>query len=248
MSTPQNVPLLGSDSPTGYPSLGLVFLLVAGFTAWRSRATRRVPLNGFQKAVARNMEVSLNVPCFQTSIDIEMNAFQAKYKELKPQGVTMSALLAKACSLALRKHELINSSFENDEIVYKDDINVAIAVTMKDGGLITPVLQKCDTYPVVELSQQWADLVDRARNKKLKPAEFMSGTFTISNLGMFGISHFGAILPPNHGGILAVSQTDKDGYMRVTLTADHRHIYGADSARFLQTLKEIIENCENQPL
>ena len=128
-----------------------------------------------------------------------------------------------------------------------------IAVAMEDGGLITPVLRNADRTDLYEMSRQWKDLVKRSRSKQLQPEEYSTGTFTLSNLGMFGVDRFDAILPPGTGAILAVAASrptvvaGKDGsiavkrQMQVNLTADHRVIYGADGAAFLKDLAELIE-------
>ena len=165
----------------------------------------------------------------------------------------MSALLAKAVAMALAKHPIMNANYVTDAINYNENINVAMAVAMPDGGLITPVLQKADQTDLYSLSRSWKDLVPRAMEGKLKPDEYSTGTFTISNLGMFGVSSFVSILPPEQGCIMAVAAStptavlQKNGMigmvkqMTVTLTCDHRHIYGADAAKFLVDLAEIIE-------
>ena len=166
----------------------------------------------------------------------------------------MTALLAKAVGLTLARHPQVNAAFSSEGIAYPSQINVAVAVAMEDGGLITPVLQNADKTSLSDLSLQWADLVKRARNKQLEPQEYSSGTFTLSNLGMFGVDRFDAILPPGTGAILAVGASlpkvvaSKDGsisikkQMQVNLTADHRVIYGADGALFLKDLAYLIEN------
>ena len=165
----------------------------------------------------------------------------------------MTALLAKAVAITLQKHPLINASYSDRGIEYKSNINVAVAVAMDDGGLITPVLQNADQTDLYSLSRNWKGLVERARAKQLQPDEYNSGTFTISNLGMFGVDRFDAILPPGTGAILAVGGSrpqvvaTKDGaikvssQMQVNLTADHRVIYGAHAAQFLQDLAKLIE-------
>merc|ERR1719487_487952 len=167
----------------------------------------------------------------------------------------MSALLAKAVGMTLAKHPIMNAAYaEGDGIKYNANINVANAVAMPDGGLITPVLPNADTTDLYSLSRTWKDLVPRALEGKLKPEEFTTGTFTISNLGMFGVSSFVSILPPGQGAIMAVAASTPTAVlqpngmiglvkqMTVTLTCDHRHIYGADAAKFLVDLAEIIEN------
>jgi len=145
-------------------------------------------------------------------------------------------------------------------ITYNEHVNVALAVAMPDGGLITPVLKDADKVDIYQLSRNWADLVKRARGKQLAPDEYSSGTFTISNLGMFGVETFDAILPPGTAGILAVGgskpsvvATDSGligvkKVMNVNLTADHRIVYGADAAEFLQSLKAVIENPDSLTL
>jgi pyruvate dehydrogenase E2 component (dihydrolipoamide acetyltransferase) len=129
-----------------------------------------------------------------------------------------------------------------------------MAVAMPDGGLITPVIKNANEQDIYSMSKSWADLVKRARAKQLAPDEFTTGTFTISNLGMFGVESFDAILPPGTAAILAVGGSkpvvtvDENGrmgvekQMTVNITADHRIVYGAHAAEFLQTLKQTIEN------
>ena len=210
-------------------------------------------LTTLQKAVINNMNQSLSVPTFHVGYTITTDALDALYKQVKSKGVTMTALLAKAVAVTLQKHPLVNASLSDRGIEYKSNINVAVAVAMDDGGLITPVLQNADQTDLYTLSRNWKGLVDRARAKQLQPDEYNSGTFTISNLGMFGVDRFDAILPPNTGAILAIGGSrpqvvaTKDGaikvanQMQVNLTADHRVIYGAHAAQFLQDLAKLIE-------
>ena len=202
---------------------------------------------------------SLAVPEFRVAYTISTDKFDAMYKRLKPKGVTMTALLCKAVGVALAQHPIMyaacsGSSAEGDGIIYNEHVNVAVAVAMPDGGLITPVLKDADTTDIYQLSRNWGDLVKRARGKQLAPDEYNSGTFTVSNLGMFGVDKFDAVLPPGTAGILAVGGTknvvtaDADGrigverQMTVNLTADHRIVYGADGAEFLKTLAEVMQD------
>lgn len=217
-----------------------------------------VPLTGLQLAVSKNMLASLAVPEFRVAMSIGTDAFDALYRRLKPKGVTMTALLSKAVALALQRHPLLYAAATADGagITYSEHINIANAVAMPDGGLITPVLVDADQRDIYTLSRDWADLVKRARGKSLSPAEYSSGTFTISNLGMFGVQSFDAVLPPGTTAILAVAGSkpvvtaDASGrigvekQMVLNLTADHRVVYGAHAAEFLVTLKEIIEDPE----
>jgi pyruvate dehydrogenase E2 component (dihydrolipoamide acetyltransferase) len=212
------------------------------------------PLTTLQNAVVRNMNASLTVPTYHVGYTITTTALDSLYKQIKPKGVTMTALLAKAVAVALQKHPLLNAAFTDQGIAYKGDINVAIAVAMDDGGLITPVLPHADQTDIYSLSRQWKSLVERARAKQLQPEEYSSGTFTISNLGMFGVDRFDAILPPGTGAILAIGASrptvvaTADGaiavrnQMQVNITCDHRVIYGAHAAQFLQDLAKLIEN------
>jgi len=156
--------------------------------------------------------------------------------------------------VTLQKHPLLNAFYVESGIQYRPEINIAVAVAMDGGGLITPVLQKADLMDIYSLSRTWKDLVDRARSKQLQPAEYSTGTFTLSNLGMFGVDKFDAILPPGQGSILAIGSSrqqvvaNDDGMigvkrqMQVNITCDHRIIYGADAAAFLQDLAKLIES------
>ena len=165
----------------------------------------------------------------------------------------MTALLAKAVGVAVARHPQMNAAYSEAGMAYPQAVNVAVAVAMEEGGLITPVLAQADRTDLYSLSRSWADLVSRARSKQLKPEEYSTGTITLSNLGMFGVDRFDAILPPGSGAILAVAASrpaviaGKDGsirvgrQMQVNLTCDHRVIYGAHAAAFLQELAQIIE-------
>jgi len=212
-----------------------------------------VPMNALQNAVVRNMAASLSVPCFHVGYTITTDNLDKLYKQIKSKGVTMTALLAKAVAVTLQKHPLLNACYVESAIQYRADINVSVAVAMDGGGLITPVLQNADRMDIYSLSRTWKDLVDRARTKHLQPAEYNTGTFTLSNLGMFGVDKFDAILPPNQGSILAIGSSrpqvvaNEEGLigvkrqMQVNITCDHRVIYGADAASFLQDLAKLIE-------
>ncbi|MGH2415798.1 MAG: dihydrolipoamide acetyltransferase family protein, partial [Microcystaceae cyanobacterium] len=196
---------------------------------------------------------SLQMPTFHVGYTIATDALDKLYQQIKPKGVTMTALLAKAVAVTLQKHPLVNASYSEQGIQYRPSINIAIAVAMPDGGLITPVLQNADRVDIYSLSRTWKGLVDRSRAKQLQPEEYNSGTFTLSNLGMFGVDRFDAILPPGQGSILAIGASRpqvvaaENGMfgvkqqMSVTITCDHRVIYGANAAAFLQDLAKLIE-------
>lgn len=216
-----------------------------------------VPFTTMQVAVSKNMVESLSVPTFRVGYPVITDALDALYLKVKKKGVTMTALLAKAAAMALAQHPVVNSSCKDGKsFTYNSSINIAVAVAI-NGGLITPVLQDADKLDLYLLSEKWKELVEKARAKQLQPHEYNSGTFTLSNLGMFGVDRFDAILPPGQGAIMAVGASkptvvaNADGFfsvknkMLVNVTADHRIVYGADVASFLQTFSKIIENPES---
>ena len=213
-----------------------------------------VPLSGMQAAVAKNMLPSLSVPVSRIAMSMCTDELDALYKKVKPKGVTMTALLAKAVGVALAQHPIMFSTLTPDggSIVYNEKVNIAIAVAL-ESGLITPVLPDTAGTDVYELGRVWSGLVKKARGPGLAPADYAGGNFTISNMGMFGVDAFDAILPPGQSCILAVGGSKPtvvpvDGMigvktmMTVNLTADHRHINGDVAATFLKTLKAVIED------
>ncbi|GJN03586.1 hypothetical protein PR202_ga21049 [Eleusine coracana subsp. coracana] len=254
---PKVTPAAAAPPPAAAPAVGTVpkaaeLPPVPGATV--------VPFTTMQAAVSKNMVESLAVPAFRVGYPILTDKLDALYEKVKPKGVTMTVLLAKAAAMALAQHPVVNASCRDGKsFTYNSNINIAVAVAI-DGGLITPVLQDADKLDIYLLSQNWKDLVKKARAKQLQPNEYNSGTFTLSNLGMFGVDRFDAILPPGQGAIMAVGAskptvvTDKDGFfsvkskMQVNVTADHRIVYGADLAAFLQTFAKIIEDPESLTL
>ena len=211
-----------------------------------------VPMTGMQKAVAKNMEATLGVPIFRVSREITTDAFDELYGKLKPKGITVSAMLAKAVAMTLIKYPIMNAAYVDSGIKYNKNINIAMAVAI-DGGLITPTIIEASDKNLFDIGAIWKELVGKAKSKTLSPAEYSSGTFTITNLGMFGVSQFDAILPQGTGAILSIAAStpkvvlQSNGYygvkksMIVTLTCDHRHIYGADAAEFLRDLGILLE-------
>ncbi|GMN38776.1 hypothetical protein TIFTF001_008014 [Ficus carica] len=180
-----------------------------------------VPFTTMQAAVSKNMVESLSVPTFRVGYPVTTDALDALYEKVKPKGVTMTALLAKATAMALAQHPVVNASCKDGKsFTYNSNINIAVAVAI-NGGLITPVLQDADKMDLYLLSQKWKELVQKARSKQLQPHEYNSGTFTLSNLGMFGVDRFDAILPPGQGAIMAVGASkptvvaDADGFFSV---------------------------------
>jgi pyruvate dehydrogenase E2 component (dihydrolipoamide acetyltransferase) len=245
-SGPASAPVAGNGAAAAAPApAGDAF----------GRPGESVSFNTLQNAVNRNMIASLAVPCFRVGYTITTTKLDAFYKQVKPKGVTMTALLAKAVGVVLARHPQVNAatSADGSAMVFPASVNVAVAVAMEDGGLITPVLANADKTDIYSLARNWADLVARARSKQLMPEEYSTGTITLSNLGMFGVDRFDAILPPGAGAILAVAASRpavvaaKDGsirvanQMQVNLTCDHRTIYGAHAAAFLKDLAQLIE-------
>lgn len=246
-------PRLAPSLPTVISAPGVAVPKAAPAVATVVTPGETVPLTTFQKALVQNMVAAMQAPTFRVGYTITTDELDKLYKQIKSKGVTMTALLAKAVAVTLKKHPIVNASYSDAGIIYHGSVNVAMAVAMPDGGLITPVLQNADQVDIYSLSRRWKELVERARAKQLQPEEYNSGTFTLSNLGMFGVDRFDAILPPGQGGILAIGASrpqvvanDKgligvQRQMCVNITCDHRVIYGAHAAAFLQDLATLIE-------
>ena len=218
-----------------------------------------IPLDGMKKAVARRMVDSVqNVPHFPLFIDVEIDqlmAVRAKVnKMLEPQGIKVSVndFVIKAAALALKVVPEANASYTPEGIAMHHNADVSMAVAI-DGGLITPIIRKAETKGLAQIATESKDLAKRARERKLKPEEFQGGTFSVSNLGMFGIKQFTSIINEPQGCIMSVGAGEqrpvvKDGQlavatvMTVTLTCDHRVVDGATGARFLQAFKPLIED------
>ncbi|AKS46478.1 pyruvate dehydrogenase E2 component (dihydrolipoamide acetyltransferase) [Octadecabacter temperatus] len=224
------------------------------------RDFEEVSLNGMRKTVAARLtEAKQSVPHFYLRRDIELDAllkFRSQLnKTLEPRGVKLSVndFIIKACALALQEVPEANAVWAGDRTLKFSASDVAVAVAV-EGGLFTPVLQDAETKSLSALSAQMKDLAGRARDGKLAPHEYVGGSFAISNLGMFGIDNFDAIINPPHGAILAVGAGTKkpvvgeDGEVKVatvmstTLSVDHRVIDGALGANLLNAIKANLEN------
>lgn len=219
---------------------------------------REVPLTQMRKTIAKRLTQSTGpVPHFFLTSEIDMTeamSFRKKVNErFADQGAKVSPndLIVKAVAASLRKHPWVNSAWTGEAIRQYDAVHIGIAVAV-DEGLITPVIRNADRKGVTEISAEVKELAGRAREKKLKPEEYTGGTFSISNLGMFGIVEFTAIINPPEAAILAVGAVEEKVVvvkgemvvrqrMRVTLSCDHRVIDGATGAQFLQTLKQNLE-------
>lgn len=219
---------------------------------------RLEPLDGVQKVIARRLTSSnVNVPDFPLTVDCEIDALLAMRKELNgqaPEGIKISVndMLIRACALSLKAVPESNASYTEDGIAYHHNADVAVAVA-SEKGLITPIVRQAENKGLSVISSEMKDLAGRARDGKLKPQEYQGGSFSISNLGMFGIREFGSIINEPHGMILSVGAGEprpvvKDGalaiatMMTVTLTCDHRVVDGAAGARWLKHFKGLIQN------
>ncbi|MFV1984929.1 MAG: FAD-dependent oxidoreductase [Thiohalomonadales bacterium] len=196
-------------------------------------------MTAMEKAVAHNMEYSLSMPLFRVTINVDPGALKTASKA---KGVSLTVALAKAAAMAIKEFPIINAVYQHeDRIVERDEIDIGIAVSTEGMGLVVPVLRDVANKDVTELGASWKDLVDRARIRRLKPEEYSNPTFTISNMGMLGVSHFDAIPSPGTSAIFAIATTGSEG-MPVTITADHRIVNGADAAQFLKVFKTHVEN------
>ena len=219
-----------------------------------------VPATPMRAAIARRMtESKQQAPHFYVSTEIETDALTALLaaegaREGAPR-LTASAALVRACALTLAAHPRVNSVWTADGLLQASGVNVGVAIALPD-GLIAPALLDAGTLGLAETAAALADLVERARSKKLKPAELSDGTFTLSNLGMYAVSSFTAIVTPPQVAILATGRSvprlvpSEDGpraasILTATLSVDHRALDGADAAEFLQTLKGVLETPES---
>ncbi|WP_421935565.1 pyruvate dehydrogenase complex dihydrolipoamide acetyltransferase [Phenylobacterium sp.] len=217
-----------------------------------------IPLDGMRKTVARRMTDSFrDVPHFPLTIDIEIDELLAARTKinglLEKSGVKVSVndFVMKACAVALMKVPEANASYSPEGIAMHHHADIAMAVAIP-GGLITPIIRKAETKGLAQIATEAKDLAARARDKKLKPEEFQGGTFSVSNLGMFGIKSFASIINEPQGCIMSVGAGEKRpvvkgdqiviaNVMSVTLTCDHRVVDGAVGARFLAAFKEMLE-------
>lgn len=214
-----------------------------------------VPVSQMRKVIAKRLaEVKFSAPEFYLTIQVDMDqavASRARINETSPVKISFNDFVLKATALALKKHPAVNSSWMGDKIRVNHHINIGVAVAVED-GLLVPVVRFADTKSLSQISVEVKDFATKAKNKKLQPADWEGSTFTISNLGMFGIDEFTAIINPPDACILAISSIQqipvvKNGaivpgnVMKLTMTCDHRVVDGATGAAFLQTLKGLLE-------
>ena len=222
-----------------------------------------IPHSNMRKVIARRLtEAKSTIPHFYVSMDIELDALIEIMDKLNAKSpprehpdwyfITINDLVIKAAALTLRKHPQVNAGWADDGMIMYDDVDISVAVAIPD-GLITPIVRRADQKGVLSISREMKDLATRARAGKLKPEEFQGGGFSISNMGMFGVSEFAAIINPPQAAILAVATgakrpVVKNGalavatVMTVTLSVDHRVVDGALGANWLKTFKAILED------
>jgi pyruvate dehydrogenase E2 component (dihydrolipoyllysine-residue acetyltransferase) len=223
----------------------------------QASAYRDEPISEMRRTIARRLVTSLGpVPHFFLTTEIEMDRAAEMRKginELDPElKISLNDVIIKVAAAALMQHPQVNASFQDKVVRYYEHADIGVAVAIED-GLITPIVRAADQKSLGEIAAEVRDLAERARHRKLRPEEFMGATFSISNLGMFGIEEFTAIINPPEAAILAVGAMSPKPVvrnneivmrqmMRVTMSCDHRVVDGATGAKFLQTLKKILEN------
>ena len=216
-----------------------------------------------RKTIAKRLtESKQTVPHFYLSVDCELDALLTARMEVNKKAnakVSVNDMVIKATALALREIPAANASWTDDAILRYADVDISVAVAIPD-GLITPIIKKADTKSVMQISKEMKDLAARAKENKLKPEEFQGGGFSVSNLGMFGVKHFAAIINPPQGCILAIGAGERRAVvkpktglfqkeiveiatvMTCTLAVDHRVVDGAVGAQFLGAFKKLIES------
>jgi len=214
------------------------------------------PLSNVRKTIARRLTEAWSVPAFQLTVDVDMTRAQElvqKQRELNPDvRITVTDVLTKICAQALMRHRDMNVQFTGDALLAFPTANVGIAVAAPQ-GLVVPVVKNAEQLTIAQIAQVRGDLVGRARDNKLKADDLEGGTFTISNLGMYDVDVFTAVLNPPQASILAVGQTrdmvvPRDGdlhvlpIMTMTITCDHRAVDGATGAEFLHTIKAFLQD------
>jgi pyruvate dehydrogenase E2 component (dihydrolipoamide acetyltransferase) len=216
----------------------------------------RIPLTNIRKTIARRLTAAWQAPVFQLTVTADMtraNELVAKARELNPDvRITVTDLLTKVCAQALMRHREVNAEFTEDAILLHPSANVGLAVAAPQ-GLVVPVIRSAERLSLAEVASVRGEAVGRARDNKLTAQDLEGGTFTISNLGMFGVEQFVAVINPPQAAILAVGATvdtpvAHDGevvvrpILTLTLTVDHRAVDGAEGADFLRTVKHFLED------
>jgi pyruvate dehydrogenase E2 component (dihydrolipoamide acetyltransferase) len=245
------VPAVAGATPAGTVLSKAQVFALAGNTPYTE-----IPMTGMRRTVARRMvEAKTTIPHFYLTIDCNIDPLMRVRSDLVEAGgakLSVNDFIIKAAALALRKIPRANASYSDEAILLWNEVNIAVAVALDD-GLITPIVKNADTKRLAEISAEMRDLGARARTGKLKLAEFQGGTFSLSNLGMYGIKDFAAVINPPHGCILAVGAGEqrpvvKNGTLAVgtvmscTLACDHRVVDGAVGAQYLAEFRKFIEH------
>ncbi len=220
-------------------------------------AYRQEPLSGMRRVIASRLtEAKQTVPHFYLTIDCELDALLKTRKELNARSdaykISVNDFVIRASALALKQVPAANASFDPEGILYYEHADVSVAVATPN-GLITPIIKAAEGKGLAEISSQMKDLATRARDGKLQPEEYQGGSFSVSNLGMFGVKDFAAIINPPQGCILAVGAGEqrpvvKDGALAIatvmscTLSVDHRVVDGSVGAQFLAAFKKLVED------
>jgi pyruvate dehydrogenase E2 component (dihydrolipoamide acetyltransferase) len=244
--------------PTAQPAAAPIARTATAITA----PHQLVPHSSIRKVIARRLtEAKSTIPHFYVSMDVEIDAMIKLLNELNAKSpkdgdgaylITINDLVIKASAATLRRVPAVNAAWTDDGMALFDDVDISVAVAIPD-GLITPIVRKADQKGLAMISREMKDLAGRARAGKLKPEEFQGGGFSISNMGMFGVSEFAAIINPPQSAILAVAAGQKRPVvkndslaiamvMTVTLSVDHRVVDGALGARWLREFKRIVED------
>lgn len=240
-----------APAPHSAPSL-----VPVGPSATPGVAAQEIPVTGMRKTIAKRLSESIReAPHFYVTVEIDMDhAVDVREQLLQGENtkVSFNDLVVKACARALARFPMVNASWKGDTIVIHGDVHVGVAVAIPD-GLITPVIRHADRKSVVEISREVKDLATRARERRLKPEEFTGSTFTVSNLGMYDVTEFTAIINPPESAILAIGAVRRlpvvvedrlaiGHRMKVTLSCDHRVVDGALGAQFLAEVRRLLEN------
>ncbi len=225
-------------------------------TSFKSLESREVKVSQMRKVIARRLsESKFTNPHFYETVDVDMKSAIAARSSMNAANdvkISFNDIVVKACAVALTRHQAINSSWNDDVIVEHADVNIAVAVAI-DEGLMTPVINHVDQKGFLQISSETRELAGLARDRKLAPEQMEGSTFTISNLGMFGIEEFTAIINPPNACILAVGAIRdvpvvENGAvvpgkrMKITLSSDHRIVDGAKAAKFLNEVRTLLEN------
>lgn len=243
----KSAPAAKPETPAAAPAL----VYAAG-----SGQYEEVPVSQMRKTIARRLsESKFTAPHFYLTVEINMDkaiAMRTQVNEISPVKISFNDFVIKAVAASLRQHPAVNSSWLGDKIRYNKDINIGVAVAVED-GLVVPVVRQADIKTLSQINTEVKAFATKAKERKIQPQEMQGNTFTISNLGMFGIEEFTAIINPPDACILAIGAIAekpivKDGQivvgnlMRVTLSSDHRVVDGATGAQFLQTFKSMLED------